>query len=211
MDVRNAPTTPADTVFLVAGLGNPGSEYEDTRHNAGFHVLEALAKRIDVRLRISVRFGFEARGRIESFRVLLLKPNTFMNRSGLAVTGVMRREEIPPERLIVIHDDLDLPVGSIRIKKTGGHGGHRGIGSIIECLGSRDFSRIKVGIGRPPGRIEPAEYVLMKPRGSEKTDLAIAFEHAADAVERLLQYGVDVAMNECNRRVEPADGEESDV
>jgi PTH1 family peptidyl-tRNA hydrolase len=180
-------------MWLVAGLGNPGDEYADTRHNAGFMVVDTLSARYSVSVRQKTSNFIYGRGFIEEQKVILLKPLTFMNRSGIAVWDAIRKyEEI--DNVLIVHDDLDLETGLVRIKKTGSSGGHNGIQSIIERLGSKDFIRVKVGIGRPMRG--PAEkYVLRRFNKQERPVIDEALETAADAVREILTNGVTSAQN----------------
>jgi PTH1 family peptidyl-tRNA hydrolase len=175
-------------MWLVAGLGNPGDEYERTRHNIGFMVVDALAARHDISLRqktTNFKFG---RGFIEEQKAILVKPLTFMNRSGVAVReALFKFDEI--ENLLVVHDDLDLDTGVIRIRKTGSSGGHNGIQSIIDCLNSKDFLRLKIGISRS-ARIPPERYVLRAFNKQEKTVIDEAVENAVDAIRVIISEGV---------------------
>lgn len=184
------------------GLGNPGSEYEGTRHNAGFGVVELLASRHSGRLRLQRGLhAAVAEVRLESRRVALATPVTFMNDSGRAASPLLRRFGITSlASLVVVHDELDLPVGTVRVKLGGGSAGHNGLRSIASHLHSSDFCRVRVGIGRPPGRAGAVGYVLSRPRGEDKEALATGIEVAADAVEMLADCGVEAAMNRFNAR-----------
>jgi PTH1 family peptidyl-tRNA hydrolase len=183
---------------IVVGLGNPGPEYENTRHNAGFMVVDLLAEN----LRVSywkdeagakvglVRFGDED--------LLLVKPETFMNLSGKAVSKLLASYEATVSDLVVIHDDLDLPEESVRVKRGGGHGGHNGLRSMADALGTGEFVRVRLGIGRPPGRQDSADYVLEPMRRETAERLESTVPHAAQAVIHVLERGVDAAMQEYN-------------
>jgi PTH1 family peptidyl-tRNA hydrolase len=180
-------------MWLVAGLGNPGDEYADTRHNIGFAVIDALAARYAISLKQKTSKYIFGRGFIEDQKSILIKPLTFMNRSGIAVRDALFKfDEI--ENFLVVHDDLDLDPGIVRIRKTGSAGGHNGIQSIIDFLNSRDFIRIKIGIGRSE-RIYPEKYVLKPFNKKEKPLIAEAVETAADAVQEILARGVSSAQN----------------
>ena len=180
-------------MWLVAGLGNPGDAYTDTRHNIGFAVIDALAARYAISLKqktSNYKFG---RGFIEDQKAVLIKPLTFMNRSGIAVRDALFKfDDI--ENFLVVHDDLDLDPGIIRIRKTGSAGGHNGIQSIIDFLNSKDFIRIKIGIGRSE-RIYPEKYVLRPFNKKEKPLIDEAVETAADAIQEILARGVSSAQN----------------
>jgi PTH1 family peptidyl-tRNA hydrolase len=194
--------TPAD--LLVIGLGNPGAEYEGTRHNAGAEVVALLATRYGGRLRSGKEHSLATDVRIGDARVALAFPQTYMNDSGRAAAALLRRYGIDSlERLVVVHDELDLPVGRIQVKVGGGIAGHNGLRSLREHLHSADFVRIRIGVGRPPGRQQGADHVLRRPSKAERAELAITVEEAADAVETIVANGVEAAMNEFNRRPEP--------
>ena len=186
---------------IIAGLGNPGVRYQWTRHNVGFQALDHLAelKRIVIATR---RFkSIYGRGRIGSQEVLLVKPYTFMNLSGEAVKRVVDFFGASPEDLIVVHDDLDLPLGKLRFKQKGGDGGHQGIRSITEALGSNMFLRLKVGIGRPPEGMDPADYVLQTLNKSERVDFDHVASWAAESLMILLLEGLPRAMSRFQRRI----------
>jgi PTH1 family peptidyl-tRNA hydrolase len=180
-------------MWLVAGLGNPGDAYTDTRHNIGFAVINALAARYSISLKQKTSNYIFGRGFIEDQKSILIKPLTFMNRSGIAVRDALFKfDDI--ENFLVVHDDLDLDPGIIRIRKTGSAGGHNGIQSIIDFLNSKDFIRIKIGIGRSE-RIYPEKYVLRPFNKKEKPLIDEAVETAADAVQEILARGVSSAQN----------------
>ena len=146
--------------FLIVGLGNPGPDYRQNRHNVGFMVVDALAKALDIQLqRVELR-ALVGKGLLDGERVILAKPQTYMNSSGQSVAPLARFYKIPLEQSLVVHDDLDLPFGSLRLRPLGGTGGQKGMESIVDKLGTRDFPRLRMGIGRPPGRMDPADYVL---------------------------------------------------
>lgn len=184
------------------GLANPGAEFERTRHNAGGDVVELLARRFDRSL--SHEKGQAARlceVVIGDERVALAVPTTYMNRSGDALGALLRRVGVDdPTRVIVVHDELDLPPGKVRVKAGGGLSGHHGLESVERALRSREFLRVRVGIGRPPGQMSAADFVLRRPSGETADAIAVAFEVAADAVEGVVHRGPDVAMNEFNKK-----------
>jgi PTH1 family peptidyl-tRNA hydrolase len=183
-------------VKLIVGLGNPGRDYRSTRHNVGFQLIDRLAEDRGIDLAKRGLKSIYGRGKIGKEEVILAKPQTFMNLSGEAVDRLLRFFKIPPENLIVLHDDLDLPFGKIRIRLRGGHGGHKGVQSIIETLGDDGFVRFKMGIGRPlQGNQDPADYVLEPLRGKEKDDFQEMIRRNADAVEVLVQEGPQAAMD----------------
>lgn len=189
---------------VIVGLGNPGEEYAHTRHNAGFEVIDLLAQRWGVsywKNTCGALVG-EAKVRLASGdveKVILAKPQSFMNLSGGSVSHLCRDYEEDPAELIVIHDELDINPGTVRVKKGGGHAGHNGLRSIIEKLGTRDFLRVRTGIGRPPGRMSVVDFVLQAPKKEAKDDFDEACVLAADAVESLLNEGLERTQNTFNR------------
>jgi len=186
-------------MFLVVGLGNPGREYTNTRHNIGFRCVDALAARHNLAFEDKKKSKAKiALGSIQGQRVLLAKPQTYMNLSGSAVQGLAAFYQIPPAQMMVIFDDLDLPVGTLRIRPKGGSGGHKGVTNIIQRLGTQGFSRIRVGIGRPDTPVDPASYVLRPFEGSDEVEIAEAVERVILAVETWLTDGIDLAMNRYN-------------
>ncbi len=180
--------------WLIVGLGNPGEEYRLTRHNIGFLVLERLAKRKGVSLKEKTGEALWGRGE----GIILAKPMTYMNRSGEAVKVLVRYWEVPLERLLVVHDDIDLPFGRLRIKRGGGHGGHKGVHSIIASLQDDRFPRLKLGIGRPSQKEEVVNYVLGNFTPAEEEALPAYLEKAVEAIETLLSEGIEEAMNRFN-------------
>jgi PTH1 family peptidyl-tRNA hydrolase len=185
--------------YLIVGLGNPGREYQATRHNVGFRCADALIKAHG--LVVAAKKQSKAKvadGAIAGRRVLVAKPQTFMNLSGSSVQGLATFYKIPPERIIVIFDDLDLPPGTLRIRQKGGSGGHRGLTDIVQKLGTQNFPRIRFGIGRPPGKMDPAAFVL-RPFSAEEIPLVEqAVERALKAIETWLIEGIDIAMTRFN-------------
>ncbi len=188
-------------VKIVAGLGNPGQKYANTRHNAGFMVVDVLASWMGIAVSVKKCAALTGLGRIGAVDVLLAKPQTYMNLSGRSVAALLKQYRLSPADLVVVYDDLDLPPGRIRVRPKGGSAGHRGVQSIIDALGTQDFPRVRVGIGRPDGpEADPVDFVLAPLRGDEAEQLAKAAELAACAVRCLLTDGVEQAMNEYNRR-----------
>lgn len=184
---------------VIVGLGNPGSEYQRARHNLGFWVIERLAQRWEIPLTRRALLSSLGEGRWKGVQVLLVQPQTYMNRSGEAVARICAHYHLSPTDLVVVHDDLDLPLGRVRIKRGGGGaGGNRGVASVITALGSKEFVRVKIGIGRPPDRQDPADYVLQPFTWSEEAFILPAVDRAADAVEALLLEGVEKAMARFN-------------
>ncbi|MCS6770555.1 MAG: aminoacyl-tRNA hydrolase [Kiritimatiellae bacterium] len=183
---------------LIVGLGNPGREYEGTRHNVGFDVVDELARRLGLSFRKSWRFTGElAEGMLEGCALLLFKPSTFMNRSGEAVAPLVRKKGIAPADLIVAVDDVDLPLGRLRLRKSGGAGGHNGLKSLIAHLGTEAFPRVRIGIGRDAER-DTVEHVLGRFGSTERPVIEEAIRRAADAIAVALREGWDQAMNRFN-------------
>lgn len=186
-------------MWIIAGLGNPGSKYENTRHNVGFRVIDRLSGEYGISLEEKDAYCI-GKGDIEGEPAVLVKPLTFMNRSGIAIARVMRKFSCSPGSLIVAHDELDLDAGVVKIKKTGSSGGHNGIQSVIESIGTRDFLRVRVGIGRE--RDIPSDvYVLSGFRPAEKSIVSDAIIHAADAIAAIVGMGIDKTMTKYNRSV----------
>lgn len=188
------PTGPVE--YLIVGLGNPGKQYEGTRHNAGFAVVEALEERLQTRVN-RVKFqSFYGEAAIEGHRVLLLKPQTFMNNSGEAVREAMRFYKLTPDRVIVLFDDIALPVGQIRVRRSGSAGGQKGMASIIQLCGSDAFMRVRVGVGaKPHPDYDLADWVLSRFSAAEAKTVSEAIGRAAEAAEAIVTHGVDAAMN----------------
>jgi PTH1 family peptidyl-tRNA hydrolase len=197
----------ADARLLIVGLGNPGKKYAGNRHNVGFHCLDRLAERHGMAFDVKRDRAELAMGRIAGRRVILAKPQTYVNESGQAVGAVARFFKIEPGQVMVLYDDLDLPQGTIRLRPRGSSGGHRGMESIIEHLGTREFPRVRVGIGRPPGRMAPKAYVLQDFGPEERAEMDEVYERALDAVEATIEEGIKEAMNRFNARPAGADDE----
>ncbi len=181
--------------WLIAGLGNPGADYAGNRHNAGFLVAGVLTARIGARFRASKFRTMAAAGTLGGLSVLIVKPLTFMNESGSALAGLSGYYRVPPDRIVVIHDELDLPFGTIRLKRGGGDNGHNGLRSVTTSLRTREYYRVRLGIGRPSGRVDPAAYVLRDFSAAECKELPLVVERAADAVEMLLARGLAATQN----------------
>ncbi|WP_280401663.1 aminoacyl-tRNA hydrolase [Nocardia carnea] len=182
---------------LVVGLGNPGPEYERTRHNVGFLVADSLAQRVGGRFTVHKKSGTDLlQARLDGRQVLIAKPRSFMNLSGRPVSALARFFSVPPTEVIVVHDELDLPFGTIRLKRGGGEGGHNGLRSISGALTTKDYLRTRIGIGRPPGRQDPADFVLKPFAAAERKEVPVVVEQAADAVELLLRVGLETAQNQ---------------
>lgn len=184
-----------DAPMLLVGLGNPGPRYVANRHNIGFLVADELADRIGGRFKSHKAGADVLVGRLVGRRVTLAKPRSYMNLTGGPVAGTARFYKVPTENLVVLHDELDLPFGSIRLKLGGGENGHNGLRSITKSLGTRDYLRVRFGIGRPPGRMDPADYVLRDFSMTERKELALDIDRCADATETLVAKGLEAAQN----------------
>jgi PTH1 family peptidyl-tRNA hydrolase len=183
---------------LVVGLGNPGPSYAATRHNAGFLVVDLIAARIGSRFKAHKGRADVVEARLGGVPAVLAKPRSYMNDSGGPVVSVARFYKVPAERIVIVHDDLDLPYGTVRLKLGGGDGGHNGLRSATAALGTNEYLRVRFGIGRPPGRQDPADFVLRDFSSTERKDLDFHIDRAADAVEALVTHGLDAAQNEFN-------------
>ena len=186
----------AEERWLIAGLGNPGPQYVGNRHNVGFMAADELAARMGARLRRDRSRAQVATGRLADVPVVLAKPMTFMNLSGRPVAALRSFYKIPWDRLVVLHDELDVPFGVIRLKMGGGDNGHNGLRSLTAALGTRDYFRVRLGIGRPPGRMDPADFVLHSFSAAEREHLPRLLARCADAAETLLRQGLQAAQNE---------------
>jgi len=181
-----------DIEYLIAGLGNPGTEYESTRHNVGFMTIDELDRRHNARYWKKEAGALTSEVSIAGTPVLLVKPQTFMNLSGVSVSRLATTRDIEPENIIVIHDDLDIEAGELRHKTEGGHAGHNGLRSIHARLGDDRYQRVRCGIGRPPGRMDPSDYVLAPLKGERFEELLLTAVHAADMVEALVTPTTEV-------------------
>ena len=183
--------------LLVVGLGNPGPQYAKTRHNLGFMVADLLAARMGGQFKVHKRSGAEiVTGRLAHRPVVLAKPRTYMNESGRQVGPLAKFYSVMPTDIIVIHDELDIDFGRIRLKLGGGEGGHNGLRSVANSLGTKNFQRVRIGVGRPPGRKDPAAYVLEPFTAAERTEVPAICEQAADATELLIEAGLEPAQNQ---------------
>ena len=187
--------------WLIAGLGNPGPQYAGHRHNAGFMVADVLAGRMGVSLKRDRSGAAVATGLLAGVPVTLARPLTFMNLSGRPVAALRSFYKIPPERVLILHDELDLPFGTVRLKLGGGDNGHNGLRSVTTALGGPGYHRTRIGIGRPPGRMDPAVFVLRDFSAAERKDLPLVLDLAADASEALLRAGLAAAQNEFHRGI----------
>jgi peptidyl-tRNA hydrolase, PTH1 family len=188
----------ATAPFLVVGLGNPGKEYAKNRHNVGFMVADLIAERIGAKFgrhRRAVAEVAEGRLGFGGPRFVLVKPLTYMNLSGGPTVALAQFYKVPPAQIIAVHDELDIPYGQIRAKIGGGEGGHNGLRSMSKSLGTKDYARVRFGIGRPPGRQDPADYVLSDFSGAERKELDFLVDRAADVVEAIVLEGVEWAQN----------------
>lgn len=181
--------------YLVVGLGNPGPKYAGHRHNAGFLVVDLLAGRVGGRFKAHRGRVDLLETRLEGERVALAKPKCYMNESGGPVASIRDFFKVPPERIVVIYDELDLPFGTVRLKLGGGDSGHNGVKSVTKSLGTREYLRVRFGIGRPPGRQDPVDYVLSDFSAAERKELPYHIDRTADAVETLVASGLQVAQN----------------
>jgi PTH1 family peptidyl-tRNA hydrolase len=192
----------SDVPWLVVGLGNPGSSYAGTRHNVGAMVVDLLAARSDVQLKAARRHRSDVAetrwGRLPGVRIVLARPRSFMNESGGPVARLLHFYSIPSEHLLVIHDELDLPFGAMRLKRGGGDNGHNGLRSIRSAIGTGDYCRVRVGVGRPSGQMDPAVYLLKPFSAGERRDLDVEIDRAADATEAVVTAGLAYAQNHFN-------------
>ena len=187
--------------YLIVGLGNPGLEYKHTRHNFGFMTIEHLAGRLNVTLKRMKFKAMIAETRLDGKLVVLAKPLTFMNDSGNSVGPLTRSFKVPLGTLRVMHDDLDLPLGSVRLRPQGGSSGQRGMASIINRLGTQEFPRMRLGIGRPPGQMDPVDYVVQPFQAQDVELKKMVLDQAADAAETFIRAGIEAAMNKYNGEV----------
>lgn len=185
-------------LYLIVGLGNPGDEYAHTRHNAGFDTVDAIAEEVGVRYWKTECGALSGKGAYRDIDLVLAKPQSFMNTSGGPVKQLMGAYGVSPDHLIVIHDELDIDPGTIRVKFGGGHAGHNGLRSICDKLGTRDWFRVRIGIGRPPGRMNVADYVLSLPKKEAKDDFEYAVGRGVQATLHLLQHGLEKTQQEFN-------------
>jgi PTH1 family peptidyl-tRNA hydrolase len=186
----------ADERWVIAGLGNPGAEYAGNRHNAGYLVADVLAARMDAAFKRDRSGAAVAAGRLAGVPVTIGKPRSYMNRSGAPVAALRNFYKVPAGRVLVVHDELDVPFGAIRLKLGGGDNGHNGLRSVTAALATRDYYRARFGIGRPPGRMDPASFVLRDFSVTERKQLSVLVDRCADAVETLLRNGLEAAQNE---------------
>jgi PTH1 family peptidyl-tRNA hydrolase len=193
---------PPETTYLLIGLGNPGREYRDNRHNVGFMFIDRLAVRLNAHGMKVQSKAIVTTAAYQERKLLLAKPQTYMNLSGHSAQGLLNFYKIPVENMLIAHDDLDIPFGTIRIRPKGGPGGQKGMASTIEQLGTNGFARLRIGIGRPPGRMDPAAYVLQDFSKEEMKTLSEIIDRAADAALEFVMNGVNAAMNKYNGSIE---------
>ena len=191
-----------DNTFLIVGLGNPGREYKDNRHNFGFMLIDRLSVRLNARLSRVQAKALVGSVNYEGDKLILAKPQTYMNLSGQSIQGLARFYKLPLENMLVAYDDLDLPFGTIRIRPGGGPGGQKGVASAIERLGTKDFCRLRLGLGRPPRRMDPAAYVLQDFAQGDLSLLSDILDHAAEAVLTFISEGLNAAMNKFNGNIQ---------
>jgi PTH1 family peptidyl-tRNA hydrolase len=189
-------------LYLIVGLGNPGTRYTNTRHNVGFRALDRLAGKHGLSFSKTEHRAQVASGSINGFKVLLAKPQTFMNVSGDSVAPLAHFYKIPPERIVVTCDDLDIPLGALRIRASGSSGGQNGLKHILQRLGTQEIARVRIGIGRPPGRQDPADYVLTPFRGDDEILAAEVIDRAVLAIETWLKDGIELAMTRYNGKLD---------
>ena len=187
-------------MYVIAGLGNPGKNYEKTRHNMGFQALDRIADKTGIPVKRLKHKALIGDGRISGERVLLVKPQTYMNNSGQSLGEILRYYDIEPEHLIVIYDDIDLEPGQIRIRRKGSAGSHNGMKSIISCLGNGTFTRVRIGIGSKPEGWDLADYVLSRPAAEERVLIDEAVKRAADAIEMIVSGEPEKAMSLYNNK-----------
>lgn len=194
---NDAVEAPGST-FLLVGLGNPGREYRENRHNIGFMAVDQISQVIGAKFGKLQSRALTTSATWEGQRVILAKPQTFMNLSGQAVASLLRFYKLPLSQLLVIHDDLDLPLGTLRLRPSGGSAGQRGLASTIQQLGTQDFPRMRLGIGRPPGQMDAADYVLQNFNSGEREMLVLVLDKSVAAARTFIQMGLEKAMNEFN-------------
>jgi peptidyl-tRNA hydrolase, PTH1 family len=198
----------SDFSHLVVGLGNPGKEYELTAHNLGFMVIDRLAERSGIKVGRKDSMAHVGQGMVAGKKVLLAKPQTFMNASGESVQGLLVKNEIPPGDLILVYDELDLPWQSVRIRPNGSAAGHRGVGSVISCVGTKEFPRVRLGVHGGRREKDGAQIVLAQLKRAHKQELDELLDYASQAVESIIAEGVSMAMTKFNRRAPGLNEEE---
>ena len=197
----NLERNETNAFYLIAGLGNPGREYRQNRHNVGFMLVDRLAAHLGVSFARLELQALVTKGEFEARRIILAKPQTFMNLSGKAVGALLRYYKVPIENLLVAYDDVDLPLGTLRLRPKGGSGGHKGVASIINQLGTTEFPRLRVGIDRPPGRMDAAAYVLRDFSPAETPVLEEVLDLGIEAALTFVTRGLETAMNQYNGEI----------
>ena len=188
-------------MYIIAGLGNPGKKYEDTRHNIGFNTIDRLADKLNIKVN-KIKFkGLVGEGRIAAEKVILLKPHTFMNNSGESIVEILNFYKLKPEDLIVVVDDIDIEFAQLKIKKNGSAGTHNGLKSIVNLTGSKDFARFKIGVGKKHPNEDLANFVLSTFSSKDKIHIADAIDACADAIINAVESGIDKAMNSYNNNI----------
>ncbi len=187
---------------LIVGLGNPGKKYENTRHNIGWQVLDEFARRWSLSFSKTEHHAQTASGLVRDKKVILAKPQTFMNLSGTSVAPMAKFYKIDPAQIIVVNDDMDVPLGTLRLRAKGGPGGQKGLKDILNRMGTKEIARVRVGIGRPPGQMDPSAYVLRPFRGDDTITASLAADRASDALETWLTDGIELAMTRHNGSIE---------
>lgn len=185
-------------MYIIIGLGNPGKKYENTRHNAGFDAIDKLAYENGIKIDKLKHKALIGEGRIGSEKVVLVKPQTYMNLSGESVISVSQFYKVEPENIIVLYDDIDLDVGKLRIRKKGSAGSHNGMKSIIKCLGTQDFPRVRIGVSKPPEGWDLADFVLSRVSKEQQSDMNNGIDKAVKTVEEIIKSNLEVAMNKYN-------------
>lgn len=192
---------PSEKIFLIGGLGNPGKEYIGNRHNVGFMATDHIISKLNFSGKKIKSKSIIVEGRYNNLKIIFSKPQTFMNLSGDSIVSLMKFYKIPNNQILIIHDDIDLPFGVIRLRPSGGAGGQKGLSSIINRLGTKEFSRLRVGVGRPPGNMDPADYVLKDFNKIEREELPFIFDTVYKMVITYLDSGLETAMNLYNGNV----------
>ena len=193
--------SPSEKIILIAGLGNPGKQYAGNRHNVGFMAVDHIIDKLNLSGKKIKSKSVVVDGRYNIMRIIFSKPQTFMNLSGDAVVSLMKFYKIPTDQILVVHDDIDLPFGVIRLRPSGGAGGQKGLSSIINRLGTKEFARLRVGVGRPPGNMDPADYVLKDFNKTEREELPYIFDSINKMVLTYFESGLETAMNLYNGNV----------
>lgn len=192
--------------WLVVGLGNPGARYRETRHNAGSRAVQGLSQALGIKLRSNKAQALAGDGRREGVRLVLACPTTFMNESGRAVAALIRQKDARPENLVIVHDEIDLPAGSLKVKFGGGAAGHHGVESVVQCLGTGDFYRVRIGVGRSSNPAQTADRFVLEPvPGKQAAGLAEVESRAGQAVLSLILRGLEPTMNQFNSVPRPSD------